>query len=146
MGTSKEYVVIPTACFTIVLTPGQLNILMGSSDNAVIADFGLATVTQNLDSIRSAPCQHGHTARWTAPELLNEGTYSKETDIFSFAMVMIEVRHGCISKFLPDRLGLITPCLARYGTIWPDELHPARQGVIRTLNGGSGPLHSARYS
>jgi len=67
---------------------------MGSSGNARIADFGLAKVTQNLDSIRSTPCQHGHTPRWTAPELLIEGTYSKETDIFSFAMVMIEVRHG----------------------------------------------------
>ena len=80
--------------FSIVLTRGQLNILMDGSGNARIADFGLATVTQNLDSLRSTSCQRGHTVRWTAPELLNEGTYSKETDVFSFAMVMIEVRHG----------------------------------------------------
>jgi len=87
--------------FTTILTPGQLNILMDSSGNALIADFGLATVTQNLDSIRSVTCQRGHTVRWTAPELLNEGVYSKETDIFSFAMVMIEVRHG---RFIPCRV------------------------------------------
>jgi len=67
---------------------------MSSSGTARIADFGLATVTQNLDSLQSTKCQRGHTARWTAPELLNEGSYSKESDIFSFAMVMIEVRHG----------------------------------------------------
>ena len=67
---------------------------MDGSDNALIADFGLAAVTQNLDSIRSAPCERGHTVRWTAPELLKEGSYSKETDVFSFAMVMIEVRDG----------------------------------------------------
>ena len=35
---------------------------------------------------------YGHTARWTAPEILDgEGWVSKQTDIFSFAMVMIEV-------------------------------------------------------
>ena len=67
---------------------------MDDSGNARIADFGLATVTQNLDSTRSASCQHGYTARWTAPEVLNEGICSKEADVFSFAMVMIEVRHG----------------------------------------------------
>jgi len=61
---------------------------------ARITDFGLATVTQNLDSMRSASGDQGHTARWTAPEILNEeGTFSKEADVFSFAMVMIEVHH-----------------------------------------------------
>jgi len=65
------------------------------SGHARIADFGLATVTQNLDSFRSASRQHGHSARWAAPEILNErGTHSKEADVFAFAMVIIEVRHG----------------------------------------------------
>ena len=79
--------------FAAVLTPNQSNILVDNSGRARIADFGLATVTQNLDSIRSDPCQRGHTARWAAPEVLKDGTYSKEADIFSFAMVMVEVRH-----------------------------------------------------
>jgi len=57
-------------------------------------DFGLTTVTQNLDSMRSASYQLGHTPRWTAPEVLNGETCTKEADIFSFAMVMIEVCHG----------------------------------------------------
>jgi len=55
-----------------------------------ITDFGLAMVTQNLDSIRSTPEDHGR----NVSEILNEkGTFSKEADIFSFAMVMIEVRY-----------------------------------------------------
>lgn len=38
---------------------------------------------------------YGHTARWTAPEILDGGgTVSKEADVFAFAMVMIEVRCG----------------------------------------------------
>ena len=30
--------------------------------------------------------------RWSAPEVLNKGAYSKAADVFSFAMLMIEVR------------------------------------------------------
>jgi hypothetical protein len=38
---------------------------------------------------------YGHTARWTAPEILGEeGGVSKEADVFAFAMVMIEVHWG----------------------------------------------------
>ena len=77
--------------FTTVLTRVQQNILIDDSGNARIADFGFAVITRNLDSVQSAPSQHS-TPRWTAPEVLHEGPYSKEADIFSFAMVMIEVR------------------------------------------------------
>ena len=78
---------------TIVLKPGQPNILIDANGHARITDFGLAMATQDLDSLRSTLDDHGHTVRWTAPEILSEqGTYSKEADVFSFAMVMIEVR------------------------------------------------------
>jgi len=66
-----------------------------ATGRAMITDCGLAIVTQNLDSIRGAPDEHGDITRWIAPEILdNRGTYSKEADVFSFAMVMIEVRCG----------------------------------------------------
>jgi len=51
-------------------------------------------VTQNLDSIRNASTEHGHSAQWIAPEILgDQGTFSKEADVFSFATVTIEVCH-----------------------------------------------------
>ena len=66
---------------------------MDASDNARITDFGLAIVTQDLDSLRGGSDECGDGARWIAPEILEDrGTYSKEADVFSFAMVMIEVR------------------------------------------------------
>ena len=74
--------------FAAVLTSYQPNILIDNSGRARVTEFGLAGVTQ------SAPHQHVHTARWAAPEVLNEAPRSKEADIFSFAMVMIEVCHG----------------------------------------------------
>ncbi|KAF9646904.1 kinase-like protein [Thelephora ganbajun] len=53
-------------------------------------------VTQNPDSVPSASSQHGNTPRWSAPEVLKDGKFSKEADIFSFAMVMIEAFTGAV--------------------------------------------------
>jgi len=75
---------------------------------ARITDFGLATTAENPDSTRSAPENQIHNARWTAPEILNEeGTFSKEADVFSFAMVMIEVRYGRFQIIVEPRLTVI---------------------------------------
>ena len=59
--------------FYTALTPDQLNILVKDSGRACIADFGLAKITQNLDSIRNASCQNGYTMGWAAPEVFNKG-------------------------------------------------------------------------
>ena len=67
---------------------------MDATGRARITDFGVATAIQDLDSLRSASGYQGHNVRWAAPEILEQGTYSREADIFSFAMVMIEVRCG----------------------------------------------------
>ena len=71
-----------------------MNILMDVVDNiphACIADFGIAIVTKNVDSIRPATRQEAHTPRWSAPEIIHEQNPTKESDIYSFAMVTIEV-------------------------------------------------------
>lgn len=80
-------------------------------------DFGLATVTQNLDSVQSTSGDHCHTARWAAPEILkDEGTYSKEADVFLFVMVVIEVGHKqviCVGLRL-----IVISCHRRYLLAW----------------------------
>ena len=76
----------------MTLTCVQPNILVDKDGHARITDFGLAAVIQNLDSIRSLSNGYGHTARWTAPEILHDkGSYSREADVFALAMVMIQV-------------------------------------------------------
>ena len=66
---------------------------MDATGHARITDFGLAMVTQDLNSMRSASGEDTQGARWIAPEILDDrGSYSKEADIFSFAGVTIEVR------------------------------------------------------
>ena len=57
---------------------------------ARITDFGFARDQNATEEIRITA---GGTARWTAPEILKEqGSWSKEADVFSFSMVMVEVR------------------------------------------------------
>ena len=83
------------AHLSIVLTPGQSNILVDDSGCPRITDFGSTIVAPDgdQDSLPTTEPDHDHTGRWTAPEILmEEGTRSKETDVFSFAMVMVEVR------------------------------------------------------
>jgi len=103
-GISGEYAIALDRLTTGMLTPAdQPNILVDITGHAMITDCGLAIVTQNLDSIRSAPDEHGHSTRWIAPEILdNRGTFSKEADVFSFAMVVIEVR--CFFKLISGEL------------------------------------------
>lgn len=72
------------------------NILVDELGSAHIADFGLAIVAKSLGSMSSTSYNHGLTPQWCAPEVLNEGKYSKEADIFSFAMVMVEVFTGAV--------------------------------------------------
>ena len=66
--------------------------MIDKSGNARITDFGLAAIVRNPHSLRSTLGEDGHTARWCAPELLkSEKLASKESDVFSFGMVIIEV-------------------------------------------------------
>ena len=95
-----------TSHFTIALTPSQQSVLVDGSGRARITDFGLATVTQRVGSMLSILDEYQLTARWTAPEILNDqGSFSKEADIFSFAMVTIAVRYGP-----PTARGVVSHC------------------------------------
>lgn len=71
--------------------PTQPNIIVDECGNARITDFGLAAIARDPHSQRST-LDEGYTARWCAPEILEgEQLASRESDIFSFGMVMVEV-------------------------------------------------------
>ena len=84
-------VMIHTVCwYCHQLTPIQPNILVDDTGRARITDFGLVVVLQNTSFKRAF--LDDQSVRWMAPEILyTPGTYSKGADVFSFAMVMVEV-------------------------------------------------------
>ena len=63
---------------------------MDDAGRARLTDFGFSTVTPDFGSV---PTTEGRAVRWAAPEILGSGRpVSKGSDIYSFAMVVIEVR------------------------------------------------------
>ena len=75
------------------------NILIGDDGCACLAGFNLLTITPDELMITSSgsPTETSRWVggtQWSAPEVLKGGTLSKKTDIFSFAMVMIEACYG----------------------------------------------------
>ena len=78
--------------FLLSITRNQSNILVDKSGHARITDFGLTKITKHPHSVQSASHRRDLPLQWSAPEVLREGTYSKEMDVFSFGMVLYEVR------------------------------------------------------
>ena len=66
--------------------------LVGEDGNTRIVDFGLATVARDTNSLDPTTDMEAITPRYTSPEILRDaGRHSRESDVFSFGMVMIEV-------------------------------------------------------
>ena len=105
MGTLKECVASHLSQYALITYETQPNIMVDGSGNARITDFGLATIIRNPHSLRSTLDGDGHTPRWCAPEILKgEQPVSKESDVFSFGMVVIEVRDDQHVTRLPPHL------------------------------------------
>jgi len=69
------------------------SILVDDMGHARLADFGLAAVAPDFGSPGSV--RDGHAVRWAAPEILDRGRpVCKESDIYSFGMVVIEAFTG----------------------------------------------------
>ena len=78
----------------------QRNILIDDKGSPRLADFGLCSITKNIESVNASTPNHGCTIRWRAPELLRAPTGVKikatnESDMYSFSMVIVEVRMFC---------------------------------------------------
>ena len=63
---------------------------MDDTGHARLTDFGLFAIAPEFGF--AMPATDGHAVRWAAPEILDrKQAVSKESDVFSFAMVVIEV-------------------------------------------------------
>ena len=82
----------------VIPTNPKANILIDNDGRARLTDFGLASIIRRDTSVISLqePDVAG-TGAWAAPEVLWGGASTKEGDIFTFAMVAVEV---CATRVL----------------------------------------------
>ena len=70
----------------------KANILIDGTSRARLTGFGLTSIIRGND--RPQGSVNPSTATWVAPEVLNGGAATKEGDIFTYAMVSVEVCTG----------------------------------------------------
>ena len=80
-----------------VADTAQTNILVDRLGRARIMDFALTSVDRNQGPASGVTEMRDNITRWAAPEVEN-GPFTKKSDIFSFAMVMVEVSCGAYHK------------------------------------------------
>lgn len=70
-----------------------MNVLVGDDGEALLCDFGLAVIIEDLTKMPiSSALKDSGNPRWMAPELLiGENTVSQQSDIWALGMVMLEV-------------------------------------------------------
>ncbi|RIB11997.1 kinase-like domain-containing protein [Gigaspora rosea] len=73
------------------------NILLNSLKSAYIADLGLL-ITANIQSKSNLDGIYG-ILPYIAPEILNKHPYTKESDIYSFGIIMWEILYGKLVFF-----------------------------------------------
>ena len=104
----------PRAHFAAMLIPRQPNILVNNSGCPHITEFGLTTMFPVSESSRICHCM-----RWAEP-----GDWipsKKSSDVFSFVMVMVEVRHRCWPQ--TNRWPIYPPPRPRF---LPEKFHSFR--------------------
>ena len=90
--------VLPLFSTNVLLS--QPNILIDKEGSPRLSDFGLCSITKNINSVNASTPNHGCTVRYRAPELLDIGGVVKvgkkkstnESDVYSLSMVIVEVR------------------------------------------------------
>ena len=76
----------------LTLTDTKANVLIDEDGHARLTDFGLTFIVRGEYSVASPQDSHiTSTATWAAPEILGRDPVSKEGDVFTFAMVAVEV-------------------------------------------------------
>ena len=73
----------------------QMNILVDGSGRARVADFSFAAVDYKQCLTCGVVRVNNIDTRWTGPEILDgKNPLTKEADVFSFAMLVVEVSLG----------------------------------------------------
>ncbi|KAF9789396.1 kinase-like domain-containing protein [Thelephora terrestris] len=78
------------------------NILVDGEGTPRLSDFGLCSITKNIDTVNASTPNHGSTVRYCAPELLDheetprveKKKATNKSDVYSYSMVIVELVTG----------------------------------------------------
>ncbi|KAF7357977.1 hypothetical protein MVEN_00844500 [Mycena venus] len=73
-----------------------INVLVTRSGRAVLADFGLSSVTDSKILLSASTVKAGGTMRWQAPELFRGNRNSFASDVYAFSCVCYEIFTGTL--------------------------------------------------
>ncbi|KAJ6456478.1 kinase-like domain-containing protein [Mycena sanguinolenta] len=73
-----------------------INVLVTRSGRAVLADFGLSSVTDSKLFLSTSSVNAAGTMRWQAPELFSGSSNSFASDVYAFACVCYEIFTGTL--------------------------------------------------
>jgi serine/threonine protein kinase len=84
----------------------KANVLIDKDGRARLTDFGLTSIPRGEDSTRNPHDLGVASTTWAAPEILEGGAVTEPGDVFTFAMITIEVRKCAVfdespSTYLP---------------------------------------------
>ena len=99
MEISRAYVESMLFVPSTSLPSFQPNILIDGGGSPRLSDFGLCSITRNIDSVNASTPNNGCTIRYCAPELLDTVTVvttekkkpTNKSDVYSLSMVIVEV-------------------------------------------------------
>lgn len=119
----------------------KANIVVDKAGNPLLVDFGLSSITIGPTSIVStSSAKGGGTVRWMAPELCDPdrtdhaASSTTQSDIFSFAMVVVEIFTG--RKFvIVSRQVSLTILLPDPGAHPFDDISRSEKVSLKVLRG-----------
>ncbi|KAJ7057704.1 kinase-like domain-containing protein [Mycena amicta] len=109
-----------------------VNILVTRSGRAVLADFGLSSITDSKITTSGSIAKAGGTVRWQAPELFRGNSNSFASDVYAFACVCYEIFTGNIPFYdLPNDVAVMFHVVQGGRPKHPDP-HPRTGPSTRT--------------
>lgn len=102
------------------------NVLLNNEYHAVLTDFGLSAMRTEImkESNTFGPPQ------WTAPEIMEKGTFNEKADVYSFGMVMFELATNITPFADMTYLQIIRAINEEQRPKIPDECNPSLKSLI----------------
>ena len=107
------------------------NVMLTADGVARVVDFGLARVKSSASSVAT---RGGGALRWRAPELFRDAPYTQACDVYSFAMLVVQLVSGAVPwiDLRSDEAVMMAVCFDKKppSAQLPGDMNPTLRGVL----------------